>query len=168
MMSPRKAKNKAGSRKLLEDFRTISHRVMAYAHRGTPRIDFLREVSRIFIEYIECDALELRTQGTNKWYFCEAKRDDEITFDIKIFPYNGEGCTTDISTGEVTDFERLLKDIIAGQIGSPAPFFTKYGSLWIRDTERPITVKRIDQEGESDLKLSLATDYHSLLVIPFY
>jgi len=167
MMSPRKAKNHAGSRKLLEDFRTISHRVMAYAHRGTPRIDFLREVSRIFIEYVECDALELRTQGTNKWYFCEAKREDEITFDIKIFSDTSEGYTANLSADGVPDFERLLKDIIAGRIGSSTPSFTKYGSLWIGDTEKPVTIKRINRHGESALELSLGNNYRSLLVIPF-
>jgi hypothetical protein len=67
-------------RKLGEEFRTLSHRMLKYANRGLPRVDFAREVSRMLIDFSGCDALELRLKRSDKYYRCEAKRGAEPWF----------------------------------------------------------------------------------------
>ncbi|HEX7401217.1 MAG TPA: hypothetical protein VF369_03475, partial [candidate division Zixibacteria bacterium] len=44
---------------LAEDFRILSQRILGYANRGLPRIDFVHEVLKMLIDFSGCDAVEI-------------------------------------------------------------------------------------------------------------
>jgi hypothetical protein len=73
-------------RKLTEDFRDLSHRILHYANRGVPTIHFLREVSKMLLEFSGCDAVELRLKEGENYSRCEANRHAKQFFRFEIIP----------------------------------------------------------------------------------
>ena len=131
----------SSGRKLGEDFRALSHRILHYANRGLPRIDFAREVSKMLIDFSECDVVELRLKRHDKYYLCQAKRDTKQSFRFEPLPCSQteDGrmipCSQDDSA-----METLCRDIILGHIDRSLPFFTKKGGFWTGDAgNTPIT-----------------------------
>ena len=58
--------------KLATDFCLLSRRILRYANLGTPRADFLREVSRMLLKFSHCDGIELRMRDGDLFYRWEA------------------------------------------------------------------------------------------------
>jgi two-component system NtrC family sensor kinase len=50
------------------DYAAISHSILRYASRGVPRIEFLTGISRMLLEFVGCDALELWLQNSDAQY----------------------------------------------------------------------------------------------------
>ncbi|NVL92917.1 MAG: hypothetical protein HWN71_07780 [Desulfobacterales bacterium] len=153
--------------KLSEDFRDLSHRILHFASRGVPTIDFLREVSKMLMDFSGCDAVELRLKGGENYSRCEANRHAKQFFRFEIIPraQNEDGENIPGSQKD-SGFERLCNYIIHGHIDPSLPFFTKNGSFWIGNTENPLTFhpKPNDQQGAHDL--CIGGPYRSLALIP--
>lgn len=151
------------SRNLAEDFRVLSQRILGYANRGLPRIDFVREVSKMLIDFSKCDAVEIRLKRREKYYRCEVIRDTKPSFrferrscmqtkDGKMIP-----CLKNDS-----GIEKLCRDMMLGRFDPSLPFFTKNGSFWTNDLGKSSTL-RGKKGGRSPVhNLSLGGDYRSL------
>jgi len=55
-----------------KDSRGLSHQIFQCANSGVSCIDFLRETTRILLDFSECDAVELRLQRNDTCFRCEA------------------------------------------------------------------------------------------------
>lgn len=157
----------SSDRKLVEDFRTLSHQILHYANQGLPRIDFAREVSKTLIDFSGCDALELRLKRSDKYYLCQNKRGEKQSFRFEPRPCSQteDGrmipCSQDDSA-----METLCRVIILGHIDHSLPFFTKNGGFWTGDAgktriNRPATDRQSNVEN-----LCLGGDYLSLALFP--
>jgi two-component system NtrC family sensor kinase len=151
------------SRNLAEDFRVLSQGILDYANRGLPRIDFVREVSKMLIDFSGCDAVELRIKRREKYYRCEAMRDTKQFFRFEHLPcmQTKDGrmipCLKDDS-----GIEKLCRDMMLGRFDPSLPFFTKNGSFWTNDLCKSSTL-RGQKGGRSPVhNLSLGGDYRSL------
>jgi two-component system NtrC family sensor kinase len=153
--------------KLEEDFRALSHRILYYANLGLPRIDFAREVLKMLTDFSGCDVLELRLKRSDKYFLCQARRDEKPWFLLKQLPCSQteEGkmipCSQDDSATE-----SLCRDIILGHIDHSLPYFTKNGGFWAGEiADIPIKPSKTDlysEVGDSHL----GGDYHSLAIFP--
>ncbi len=155
--------------KRAEDFRDLSHRILHYANRGGPTIDFLREVSKMLMDFSGCDAVELRLKEGENYSRCEVNRHAKQFFRFEIIPRaENEECKSIPGSQKDSGFERLCNYIIHGHIDPSLRFFTKKGSFWTGNTESPLTLhpKPNDQQRVDDL--CIRGPYRSIALIPLW
>lgn len=66
------------------DLSGLSRRILRLANRGVGRVEFLREVSKLLIDFSCCDALELRLRDPSLHYRWEATRRPQRSFRFVI------------------------------------------------------------------------------------
>lgn len=165
---PRPIDTYVHDRKMAEDFRVVSRKTLRYANRGLPLIDFLREISKMLIEFSQCDEIEMRFKEREKYYRCRAKRPPEFSFHLENMPsvQNEEGKGIPCSADE-SGIERLCRTIFTEGIDTSLSFFSKSGSFWTGDIKNPLLLNT-DAEVEHQISnFSTGEDYNSLAMIPF-
>ncbi len=160
-----RSRTRSSRPRLGEDFRALSHRILQYANRGPPRIEFAREVSKILIEFSGCDAVELRLQRGDKYYLCRVEGDGKSSLSFEQLPCSQteEGRMIPCSEEE-SSAERLCRDVVLGQVDNSLSCFTAEGGFWTGDAEKTrITSARSGQQTGPE-SACLAGDYPSLAV----
>jgi len=153
--------------KRAKDFRDLSHRILHYANRGGPTIDFLREVSEMLMDFSGCDAVELRLKEGENYSRCEVNRHAKQFFRLEVIPRaENEDCKSIPGSQKDSGFERLCNYIIHGHIDPSLRFFTKKGSFWTGNTESPLTLHPKTNGKEPVQSLRLGEHYMSLALIP--
>ena len=151
----------------LDDFFTLTHRIMHFAFQGLLRVDFLREASEILVEFSGCDSVEMWLKERGKFYRSEVNRASEQPFHFEIMPTQNDeyGRAVPILENDI-GIERICKDVFLGKIDPALSPFAKDGSFWTGNAESSLAFL-LGQEGTdfSD-KSSGATDYASLAIIP--
>ncbi|NIM97874.1 MAG: hypothetical protein GTO24_07275 [candidate division Zixibacteria bacterium] len=169
-MKNKRAKQKEShfsGRKLGEDFRFLSHRILDYAYEGLPRIDFAREVLRMLIDFSGCDTLELRVKRNDKYYLCTARSGVKPWFGFEQLPCSQteDGRMIPCSQDE-SAMETLCRKVGMGRVDRSLPFFTNGGGFWTGDVATlEINLLKTDgsfPSGES----CLAGDFRSLAMFP--
>lgn len=69
-----------------QDLAALSEAILRYANRGVSRIDFMREVSKMLMEFSRCDAVELRLRDPELYYLWEATGRPDEPFRFAILP----------------------------------------------------------------------------------
>jgi two-component system NtrC family sensor kinase len=156
---------RASGRNFAEDFRFLSQGILDYASRGLPRIDFVREVSKMLIDFSGCDAVEMRLKRREKYYRCEVIRDTKPSFRFEHLPcmQTPDGrmipCLKDDS-----GIEKLCRDIILGRFDPSFPFFTQNGSFWTNDLTDSSALRGQKRRQSRFPPLFLGGNYRSLAV----
>ncbi len=152
---------------LAEDFYLLSHRVLGYANRALPRLDFVRKVLKMIIEFSECDAVELRLKRREKFYRFEMRKGVTEFYHWEYLPClkTDSGrlipCSQDGS-----GVESLCQDLILSQFDSSLPFFTKSGSFWTNELSKSRSFL-LQGSTESPLyDLSSIGEYESVALFP--
>lgn len=128
-----------------EDFSELSQRILSYASRGLARIEFLREVSKMVMEFSRCDAMELRLRDPDLHYRWEAARRPEPFFRFVILPNTRaqksklHASSPEAASEESAGLERLRRDVVRGCFDPSWPCFTNHGSFWTGDTRKPFS-----------------------------
>ena len=167
MMKYKLNNNDKISREPLADFRTISYQILALAHRGIPRFDFLREAAKILLDYSSCDAVEVRTGDHDKWFVCEAERQPTFNFKIDILQDRNKSVNEDLLSADLPAIEKLRSCIIHHNIDPSLPLFTEHGSFWTGDAGKRISVPCGRQGNKKTIELSLEGVYQTIALIPF-
>lgn len=152
---------------LVREFRELAHRILHYANRGFLRTDFLREISKIIMDFSGCDAVELHLQERGKYNRCKITCHPEPTFCFETASY-AENREVEFLPGsqDDSDMKRLRREIFRGHLDSSLPCLTRNGSFWTGDTEHPIAF-RAEAEGQPLAhRLCLGGEHRSLAVIP--
>ena len=84
----KETKQQSSGRKLLNDFRTLSNKILRYAKYGPLRTDFLREVSQLLIDFSGSDLIEIWLQEHNRCYRSRTMRSSKKPFHLEIMPYS--------------------------------------------------------------------------------
>lgn len=148
----------APGRRRFKRFTALSRRLLYYANEGAPRAEFLRESSRMLLEFTGCNSLEL-------WM-----NDVEITYRWKAVFHNGDGDFNfeTISTGpgdrqkepvENPGIHQLYLNIINQSLNLSSPYFIHGGEIFPGDTPHMKTYLE---------SLLSSKDYPSAAVIQFY
>jgi len=116
-------------RKLVKDFHALSHQILQYANQGISRITFQHEVSKMIIDFSECDAVELWLKEHGKYFRCEARRQSKQSFSLKITPYV-QNESDEIVPGPDDDpnLLYLCSEMIRCHVDPSQPGFTRNGS----------------------------------------
>lgn len=114
-----------------DDYAVLSQRILRYANRGAPRIEFLTGISTVLLEFLECDAVELRLRDPDLYYRWEftAKptRSSQFTLLANHPKERGNPPKSNVQLGYS---ERLCREVMRGRLHPESPFFTKRGSFW--------------------------------------
>lgn len=154
-------------RKMVEDFRILSQKILRIANLGIPLINFLREISKMIIEFSQCDEVEIRLNEEDKYYRCKAKKTPKFSFHLENMPFvqNDKGKNIPCSIDE-SGLEKMCRNIFTKDFDTSLPFFTKSGSFWIGDIKKPIIQHYEDDIEQKISNLSINENYNSLAMIP--
>jgi hypothetical protein len=149
-----------------KDFYVLARRILQLANSGLPRLEFLREASKLLIELIGCDAVEARFQDGILHYGWEFRPHPEETFHFESLPnlHRDEGNANSGAKGNSV-LERLCRDVLSGRFTAASPGFTKNGSFWTGDTETPLSF--YPQSNQPTQARVIGGDYKSIALIPF-
>lgn len=114
-----------------DDYAVLSQRILRYANRGAPRIEFLTGISTVLLEFLQCDGVELRLRDPDLYYRWEfsARPEQSSQFTILADRPN-ELVNPPKFKVRATSSERLCREVMRGHFDPESPFFTKRGSFW--------------------------------------
>ena len=162
----------SGRMGLAKDFRVQSHRIFRLAHRGIPRIDFLREVSALLLDFSGCDALEIWFKEGGRIFRGEAGNRPQAYFRFLPVPSIARETGDLIPVVEEVDLlGGLVRDLLQGRFPAGLPCSSPHGSFWISDREEGEAFLRARRETPGDgagglAAVSLPADTRSLALIP--
>ena len=145
--------------------RTISH----CASQGLTRTNFLREASKVLMDFSGCDAVEVRLNDGDLHYRWEATRRPEHAARFEPVRWTiGEDGSVIPASQYGSDLERLCRDVACRRFDSALPFFTSSGSFWTGDTWEPLA-RGTSAGGDLDAgSLCVGGHYRSLALIRFF
>ncbi len=141
----------------------VARRVWRYANRGLPRVDFLRKVSKMLLEFSKCDAVELRLKDPELQYSWEASRQPKGAFRFTILgnPRTATQRVGSLPTAEKrVGLESLYQDVLRGRLKPSLSFSTRQRSFWTGDMHKAM---RLD----GTTRAALGGVYRSLAVMRF-
>lgn len=166
--------NAASGRHAIEplDFIAASRRVLHLASGGPGKIEFLREVSRLLLDFSGCDALVLiagleHGRANYKWSATRVPHESfrfEPRYDgprVKP-PAVGDG-TASPESQPAAWFESLLATVLNRKVGSQSRSVTSHGSYWTGDLASELALG----QGDSAFAGSTQLEIRSLAVVPF-
>ncbi|MFQ5821859.1 MAG: ATP-binding protein [Candidatus Heimdallarchaeota archaeon] len=160
--------NRTPTHRLAEEFCALSRRILRYANQGYPRIEFLRKVSKMLLDFSGCDVVELRIKEYGKYFCCLATGPPKETIKVEIFPSHTNEDGQNILDFRIdSDLESLCREIILGKFDPSLPFVTKNGSFWIGDMQTPLNFPPEDDGQKRVYRLCNEGEYRSLALIPF-
>jgi len=151
----------------LKDFSSLCHRIMYLALHGLLRVDFFHELSKILIEFSECDSVEIWVKERERYYRIERILSAKHPFKFEIMPEKkDENGRLILVTKKDSDVERICMDIFLGRFDPTLPFITKNGSFWTGDMMSSFA--SLTKRGSiEDIKKSFTDrDYKSYALIP--
>ena len=132
------------------DFLKLSYRLLNLANRKFVRIDFLREISDLLIDFSDCDSLELLVKEGKKWYVCLINKGNIDRFSFEVIHGNLSRLSKETnSILSVSEVKHDCNRIISDEFDSGLNNFTKYGSYWANNL-------KIDKKYSEDSVCSLA------------
>jgi signal transduction histidine kinase len=142
------------------DFIALARRVLHLANKGTARIEFLREASRMILGFSGCDALELYVAHSRINYWWSARVRPRESFDFRL----GGAKVDSAAQGQAPSWlDELAGRVQQGNVGPRSRCITQRGSFWTADAESDLAL------NESPENLSDPRQYAigSLAVVPF-
>lgn len=145
----------------LIDFRTISHRIFYYANKGFLRGDFIRKVSKLLLDFSNCDEIEIWQKEHKKYYQGKMLKRRKKPFQFSAIT---EDEFNKIATNN-SNLEYLCYKIINGLPYTVSSFITENGSFWTGDTHKIIVLGLKYDQGTHYYNLANKR-YKSLAIIP--
>ncbi len=151
----------------LDDFLNLTHRVMHFAFQGLLRVDFLREVSQILLEFSGCDAVEMWLKERGKFYRSEVLHAAKSGFHFEIIPTERDEFGKSIPVLKNDSVvERMCRDVFLGKIDPALSSFPGNGSFWTGNMRNSLANLSGKNEVEDLFESIRGTYYASLVVIP--
>jgi len=149
----------------LENFQNLSYRILNHANRDIPRVDFLTDISKMLIDFVKCDLIEIliRVSGTNRKYEFVGQTRTDFKFEIISLIFKNYHKKR---TNSGDQFNLILKNVISGKADPAFSYFTKRGSFWQDNTENSFVIgSSLKKENKVYTPIS-NWDYKSFALIP--
>ncbi|HUT97523.1 MAG TPA: ATP-binding protein [bacterium] len=154
--------------KLATDFCILSRRILHYANLGTPRADFLREVSRMLLEFSHCDGIELRMRDGDLHYRWEATDGEGENYSCeKLSPVLKCSGRTIPCVDNDSWIEKLCGAVMCRHVDPATDCISAGGSFWIGNTDQPLKCPPVFSELTVEELRELTGGYQSVAFIPF-
>ena len=149
------------------DYRALSQEILRHVNSGIPRIDFLREIAKMLLDFSECDAVELRVRRENQCFRCEATQHPTrpVTLEVTRCKRPDDNALL-AGTREGNWLDELCRMIIEKQFPSSSPSFTKAGSFWTGNLKHSLPPLPGLEDGVEKQVVRGAGRYLSLAIIP--
>ena len=167
------AKNRpAASTRAADEFGALSSQILHHAGRGMSRIEFLREVSGLLLDFSGCDVIELWLKENHSYWRCEARACEttgtigsSVRFQILSHLLNNQADDVRIPEG-VSNLERMGIEVARGRVSVSPPLFTRAGTFWTGDSKIPFSY-RLRVGGKSAVQgLCIGGEYPSISLMP--
>jgi signal transduction histidine kinase len=155
------------SKQLVKEFRDLLHHILNRALQNQPRVDFLREVSRILIRFSGCDSIEIRLieQGVLPPAYERIRRKGRF-FSYEVVPNATSKGQSFSCFQENEEFAKIYKIVMTGMNGASSRYFTEEGSFLTGDIGAHKTTKATGLlSAPSEAKNF--PGHESLAIIPF-
>ncbi len=154
------------SSKQSADFRALSNRLLERADSGIPRAQFLKEVSRMLLQFSGCEVVRLVLFDRGRRYRCLLSRHTSQSFRFEETPPVSDQSSEFMwSSGKNSALERLCSDIVAKRFDSSLPWFTENGSLWAGDITALPVPGLVPTDSSTELGISVGEGSRSLALI---
>ncbi|MBN1503827.1 MAG: hypothetical protein JW952_02065 [Candidatus Eisenbacteria bacterium] len=153
-------------------FAALSRELLLQAGKGTTRLDFLREVTRLILEFSGCNAVEFWLREQDRCFRCVGRLDrasggQSPHFEFDTLPQFQTDATGLVALPETaTQVERLGAAILRGELAPSAASTLAKGSFWVADTDLPVSLSRRDGQTSSLDNVVLGGEYRSVAMIP--
>lgn len=151
----------------LDNFLNLTHRIMHFAFQGLLRVDFLREASGIFLEFSDCDSVEMWLKERGKFYRSEVNRFSQqpFHFEIMLTEEDAFGKAIPVLRND-SDVERICRDVFLGKIDPALSLFAEDGGFWTGNVENSLALL-LGRKGAYILDETKGNpEYASLAIIP--
>ncbi len=153
----------------IEEGAQLSQAILQCANRGLTRVEFLREVSSVLMEFCGCDAVEVRLNEGDLHYRWEATRRPQKATRLELVRWTvREGGRVIPASRNDADLERLCSDVACQHFDSALPFFTGNGSFWTGDTCEPLVPNAGTDRRKAAESLCIGGHYRSLALTRFF
>ncbi|MFO7676731.1 MAG: ATP-binding protein [bacterium] len=145
---------------IAQRFWLLSRRILRFANRGTPRLEFMREMSRLALDLSDCDGIETRLWGPETSFRWQAWQDGRE--DLELYPSPANAATA-CRLPRHPILERICQMVVEHTAPPGLPGFTPNGSFWTSDARVPVVL----EAGSAQVTLGVADDTRSLCLIAF-
>ena len=145
----------------------LATRVLNLASFHKRRIDYIEEISTLFLRFTKCDSIEIWIKKDDNFQFIEVAHinKDSFEFDVKPFFYEGKNSSTHIGNNK-TGLGVLSKEVFMGNNDPSSSLFTKNGSFWSGEGNKSVQLAIESEDQVHKIKLDLTGTCKSLLLIP--
>jgi signal transduction histidine kinase len=160
----RRPESGSATLKLPEDFRALSNAILTCANRGEPKVDFLREIAEMIINFSGCDGIRIIFKENGGYSLCNAfKHGDIIDIGIEPYPPAEYRAAETLGTAAV---ETIARDVLHRDFDPALPFFTAYGSFWTGNADEPLSFGQAHKAHSHFHGLVIGGIYKSHALIP--
>ena len=161
------ARSKIDEGKRAEDFRYLSHRIIEFANRGIPKVEFLHEILNILHEFSGCDAVDLWLRETDHYFHGTIDRNSDfsIIYDTLAKKDYEDGKSAPLFKNS-SALNRLKIDIFRRHNDNNTDFFTNNGSFWTGDLKSDMRLAAGPDDKRNGIINGIDDNVNSLALIP--
>lgn len=157
-----------GSSKSAWDFCTLARQISRYANMGVPRVEFIKSILRMFLDFSKCDSAEFISKEDEEYFRGIMAKNRGYPFIFEIIKTKKENDLIIPDFKDTNPIDRLYTLILTGQIKGSKKYFTKTGAMWIPDTDIPLSLDtNTNKEIKANELIDLSGPYKSIIILPF-
>jgi signal transduction histidine kinase len=149
---------------LAKEFSGLTREILRSANQGVRRIEFVREVLHLLVEFSEVDEIGIRVNDGKRFFCGTLRRGDPASyhFDMVTRKLRGEPEPA-ACPGDTPGLSLLCQRVMLGNLGLLSPQFTANGSFWTDDTSKPILLS----SPEGWVETNIGATHRSLAIVRF-
>ena len=150
-----------------DDFHYLSNQILLYASCYERRLDFIREITKLLYRFTGCDYIDLWIIKDDNPNLIEIAKITKGSFSINVsrIGLKEKDKTTNALQG-ASALSKLSWEIFQGHYNPALPFFTKNGSFFNCNTDKPSKITFKFEDKIYDEKLNISGVYKSIAMIP--
>ncbi|MFH1575072.1 MAG: ATP-binding protein [Acidobacteriota bacterium] len=146
----------------------LSRTILHIAHESRSRMEFLRDVSEVLLQFFACDALEIRLHDNDLHFRWEASVSPRKNFRLSLVQWQkGEDGTVIPALKDGSDLEHLCAGVARQDHDSTRPFYTRNGSFWTGDTWESFILDEQTDRQPANGRRCVGGHYRSLAIMRF-
>ncbi len=153
-------------RQLVEEFQTLTNRILQFANQGPLRPHFQKEVSQMILDVTDADEVELWLRDHGKYFRSMVKRQSPSPslFTIRSSAQNENGGVSP-EMDDDPDLIWLCNTLLRNQV-ERSPMLTDNGSFLIADSKKPFSLRLKSSRKIRVRKFTFGGHHSSLFLIP--